>query len=155
MVFGAYIICMNSNDLSQHAPRSPRVRLGGYVMLPRMLDKGRALLAGKNGDYNYNCPMDQRLLEFAGINASELKQQLATGKGDWEILEWVQAHARQQHTTQEIAAWTANQEKRVPEGESREFFFDTLNKLNPRRADVSTWFDLLDLDDYVSFGGKS
>ena len=29
-------------DLTKRAPRSGRVRLGGYVILPRMLDKGRA-----------------------------------------------------------------------------------------------------------------
>ncbi len=130
------------------------MRLGGYVMLPRMLDKGRALLAGKNGEYNYNCPMDQRFLEFTGLDAEAVKQQLAAGKGDQEILEWIQAHARPQRSTQEIAAWSAAQEKRVPEGESKDFFYDTLNKLNPKRTDVTTWFDLLDLDDYVSFGGK-
>ena len=31
----------------ERPPRSPRVRLGGYVLLPRMLDKGRALLNGE------------------------------------------------------------------------------------------------------------
>jgi hypothetical protein len=25
----------------------------------------------------------------------------------------------------------------------------------PKRTDIVTWFDLLDLDDYVSFGGKA
>ncbi|HEY9249021.1 MAG TPA: DUF5069 domain-containing protein [Rariglobus sp.] len=30
-------------DLTQRPPRSHCVRLGGYVMLPRILDKGRAL----------------------------------------------------------------------------------------------------------------
>ena len=34
-------------DLTQRAPRSPRVRLGGYVILPRMLDKGRATINNK------------------------------------------------------------------------------------------------------------
>ena len=29
-------------DLSQHPPRSPRTRLGGYAHLPRLLDKARA-----------------------------------------------------------------------------------------------------------------
>ena len=33
-------------DLTQRPPRSPRVRLGGYVILPRMLDKGRATING-------------------------------------------------------------------------------------------------------------
>jgi hypothetical protein len=27
-------------------------------------------------------------------------------------------------------------------------------KAGPKREDINTWFDLLDLDDYVSFGGK-
>ena len=56
---------MNAPDLTQRPPRSPRVRLGGYALLPRMLDKGRATLAGKNGEYHYACPLDQRLLESA------------------------------------------------------------------------------------------
>jgi len=32
-------------DLTQRPPRSFRVRLGNYVVLARMLDKGRATLA--------------------------------------------------------------------------------------------------------------
>jgi len=55
-------------DLTQHPPRSARVRLGGYAILPRMLDKGRATLASKNGEYHYACPMDQRLLQFLGLD---------------------------------------------------------------------------------------
>ena len=35
---------LNAPDLTKQPPRSPRVRLGGCVILPRMLDKGRALL---------------------------------------------------------------------------------------------------------------
>ena len=58
----------NAPDLTQRPPRSPRVRLGGYVLLPRMLDKGRATLAGTNGPYIYACPLDQRFLNFAGID---------------------------------------------------------------------------------------
>ena len=37
----------NSPDLTKRPPRSPRARLGGYVILPRMLDKGRAAIAGR------------------------------------------------------------------------------------------------------------
>jgi hypothetical protein len=32
-------------DLTQRAPRSPRLKLGGSVLLPRILDKERALQA--------------------------------------------------------------------------------------------------------------
>ena len=34
-------------DLTQHPPRSPRVRLGGFAHLPRLLDKARAFAAGR------------------------------------------------------------------------------------------------------------
>jgi hypothetical protein len=30
-----------------------------------------------------------------------------------------------------------------------------VGKFNKNREDVKTWFDLLDLDDHVTFGGKS
>jgi hypothetical protein len=54
-----------------------------------------------------------------------------------------------------IGAWSAFVEQRAPaDAESREFFHDTHKKIAPKREDVATWFDLLDLDDYVSFGGK-
>jgi hypothetical protein len=147
----------NSNpDLTKQAPRSPRVRLGGYVILPRMLDKGRATLAGKNGEYHYACPMDQRLLDFLGLDADVLKKQLASGKGDGEILEWILANRKNQHTAWEITAWSTYQEQRVPtDPDSRAFFNELHTKAAPKREDIATWFDLLDADDYVSFGGKA
>lgn len=143
-------------DLTQHPPRSPRVRLGGYVILPRMLDKGRAAITGKLGEYKYACPLDQRFLEFAGVDARALKQQLAAGKGDGQILAWICAKARHQRHAAEIAVWSVHQEQRAPgEVESREYFNGLHSKAAPEREDVVTWFDLLDLDDYVSFGGKA
>ena len=33
-------------DLSKRPPRSTRTRLGGYVLLPRIIDKCRAVIAG-------------------------------------------------------------------------------------------------------------
>jgi hypothetical protein len=146
----------NVTDLTQRPPRSPRVRLGGYVILPRMLDKGRATVAGKEGEYHYNCPMDQRFVEFVGINPDALKKQLANGKGDVEILEWINKNAKHKRADSEIAAWSAYQEQRAPaDTESREFFDGIHAKIAPKREDISTWFDLLDADDYVSFGGMA
>ena len=43
-------MAIHAPDLTKQPPRSPRVRLGGYVILPRILDKGRALLAGTQGE---------------------------------------------------------------------------------------------------------
>ena len=126
------------------------------MILPRMLDKGRATLARKNGEYNYACPLDQRFVKFAGINAAALKKQLAAGKGDGEILEWINAAAKHPRQAAEIAVWSAYQEQRAPgDMEAREYFHGLHAKTAPQREDVVTWFDLLDLDDYVSFGGKA
>jgi Domain of unknown function (DUF5069) len=145
---------LNTPDLTKFPPRSPRVRLGGYVILPRMLDKGRATLAGKNGEYHYACPMDQRFLEFAGIDPEDLKRQL--DKSDGEVLEWIEKNAKHKRSPLEIAAWSAFAEQRGPaDNESRDFFNETVAKDAPKREDIATWFDLLDLDDYVSFGGKA
>jgi hypothetical protein len=143
-------------DLTKQAPRSPRVRLGGYVILSRCLDKGRASLANKNGEYHYNCPLDQRFLEFAGVDAEALKKELAAGKGDGEILEWIEKTAKNKRTAPEIAAWSTFQENRAPaDTESRTYFNELHTKTAPNREDIANWFDLLDVDDYVSFGGKA
>lgn len=145
----------NAPDLTKQPPRSPRVRLGGYVILPRMLDKGRALLAGKIGDYKYACPLDEEFLDFAGIDPKALKKQLAAGKGDGEILAWIAAHAKHQRTESEIAAWAADQELRAPGNpDSRDYFNHLHKQCAPKRTDIRSWFDLLDVDDYASFGGR-
>jgi hypothetical protein len=145
-----------SIDLTQRPPRSARVRLGGYVILPRMLDKGRAVIAGKHGEYKYACPLDQQFLEYAGIDADKLKEQLVEGKGDGEILTWIEANAKNKRTASEIGAWSCSQEHRVPmDVESREFFTKLHKGVAPEREDVGAWFDLLDIDDYVSYGGKA
>jgi len=147
---------MHAPDLTQRPPRSPRVRLGGYVTLPRVLDKGRALITGKPGEYNYNCPLDQRILSFVGIDAEKLKEQLAQGKGDGEILEWIEANAQHRHSPEAIAAWSQFQEQRTAaDVESRQFLQDYQTKAAPQRKDISTWFEMLDVDDHVTFGGKA
>ena len=145
----------NAPDLTQRPPRSPRVRLGGYIILPRMLDKGRATINGKNGEYHYNCPMDQRFLSFVGIDPKALEKQLAEGKGDGEILEWIEKNAQHKHSEAEIKAWSAYGSERAPgDLESREYFSEIQSKAAPKREDISSWFDLLDVDDHVTFGGK-
>ena len=147
---------LSAPDLTQRPPRSPRVRLGGYVLLARCIDKGRATLVGKNGEYHFDCPMDQHILNFAGIKATDLKKQLALDKGDEEILKWIATHSKTKPTSDQIAQWSAYHEQRGPgEFETKEFFNSLLKKLSTTREDISSWCDLLDLDDHVTFGGKA
>jgi len=143
-------------DLTKRPPRSPRVRLGGYVLLARMLDKGRAEIAGKSGEYHYNCPLDQHFLNFTGIDPEAMRQQLASGKGDGEVLNWVNETAPHKRTPWEIEQWSEYMQRRGPDSdaETRASFGEMLEKLSATREDIKTWGDLLDLDDYVSFGGK-
>ena len=145
---------LQTPDLTQCPPRSPRVRLGGYAIMPRMLDKGRATLAGKNGEYHYACPLDQRFLEFAGIDAEALKKELT--KSDTEVLAWIEKHAKHKRTAPEIIAWSNWQENRSPDNpEGREYFNGIHKAVAPTRTDITTWFEVLDADDFASFGGKA
>src|SRR3984893_13440425 len=105
-------------DLTQRPPRSFRVRLGNYVILARMLDKGRATLVKKNGEYNYNSGTDQHLVRFLGFDPDAMLKELAAGQGDGEILEWVQAHSSTPFAPWEIEAWSAFMEKRAPDSDA-------------------------------------
>jgi hypothetical protein len=147
---------MSTVDLTQRPPRSPRVKLGGFVMLPRILDKCRATLAGKNGEYNYNCPADRQFFDWAQVDADKFKAEVKTGKGDGEMLDWVLQNAARKLSPVDAMTWSAYQEQRAPgEIEKRDFFHDVHKEYGPKRTDIVTWFDLLDLDDYVTFGGKA
>ena len=148
---------LNSPNLKQRPPRSPRSRLGGYVILPRMLDKCRATLAGQNGEYHYNCPLDQHFFKFTGIDPEALKTEVATGKGDGEILEWILANAKHPHNPWEITQWSDYHDRRGPDSdaETLNFFAEKVAAFTKTREDIRTWADLLDLDDYCTFGGKA
>jgi hypothetical protein len=147
------MINLSKPDLTQHPPRSPRVRLGGYVHLPRMLDKARALAAGKIGEYVYPCPLDKPLLEFLGIDPKTLLAEVKKGGSDSEILAWVNAHTKR--TPLEVAAWSAWLEGRSPgSAEAHGHFSVSIKNFAPEREDIHTLFDRLELDDYVTFGGK-
>ena len=60
-----------------------------------MLDKGRAELAGKAGEYHFACPLDQRFLSFTGLAADDILSLLKQGKSDSEVLAWIREHAKQ------------------------------------------------------------
>jgi len=144
-------------DLTRRPPRSMRVRLGGFVILARMLDKGRALLAKKNGEYNYNSPTDQHLVRFLGFDPEALLQELAAGKGDGEILQWVLTNAKKPRTPWEIQTWSAYFDNRGPDSDAETLtgFAEYVGQYSKTREDIKTWFDALDLDDFASFGGKA
>jgi hypothetical protein len=143
-------------DLTQRPPRSPRVRLGGFVILPRALDKGRAFVAGKIGEYHYACGLDRRFLEFVNVFPEALLEQIKLEKGDGEILAWIEESAGHKPPAWEILQWSAFQEARAADSvAAKERVATSVAKLAPGRTDILTGFDLLDLDDHITFGGKA
>ncbi len=145
---------MKALNLTKRPPRSPRVRLGGYTILPRLLDKARAAIAGTAGDYKYNNPNDGHFFRFTGLTPDALMAQIKTGAGDWDMLLWVNANAPLKRTTLEINQWSDWTESvAFNDVEMREWFTEQIKRLNPAREDLRGTFDYLDLDDYVSFGG--
>jgi Domain of unknown function (DUF5069) len=147
---------MNAPDLTKRPPRSVRVRLGGFVILARMLDKGRAEIAGVSGEYHYNCPLDKHFLDFAGIDPAALRIQLSEGRGDGEILGWISENAAHKRSDLEIEQWSSYHDRRGPSSvEQREWFQALHREIGMLREDIFTWADLLDLDDFCSFGGKA
>lgn len=150
------MISYSQPDLSQHPPRSPRAKLGGFVHLPRLLDKARAKVGGKLGDYVFPCPLDKRFFDFVGIAPEALLEQVQAGKNDSEMLAWVLSKASPAKTPWEIDAWSTWLSTLAPGDAARhQSFAEAITQLAPAREDIKTTFDRLDMDDYVSFGGKA
>ncbi len=148
------MINYSAPDLTQHPPRSVRVRLGGYAHLCRLLDKTRAVAAGKQGDYKYNCPLDQRFFAFTGIGSDEFLAEVKTGQTDVQMLEWVNAKAKK--LPHEILAWSAWLEQLGPGGApGHEWVATVIKGHNSERDDIRSFADILDFDDYLTFGGKA
>ena len=127
------------------------------MILARMLDKGRATLAGKNGDYEYLTSIDEHLVRFLEFDPDALLKELATGKGDWEILQWIKANSKSSRQPWEIEAFSSFMERYVPDSDPETLaVFQVYFKNFPEgRDDLKTWFEVLELDDYVSYGGKA
>ena len=133
-------------DLRRDFPRSLRERLGGYVHLARMIDKVRAATAGTQGEYVYPCPLDHRLLQFAGLGADAVRDAVR-GRSDEEILEWF-AKTALRHSDREREEWNRTMLTLQPDSDEKwEYFKNTRDALDPTRTDITTWADLLDLEE--------
>ncbi len=133
--------------------RSPRETLGGFPILPRLIDKVRLFHEGhlpKEYGPNLLAPLpflDGRLLDFTGLRAEDLSAAILGCSDDPCVLSWVLEHGIRR-SAEEIRRWKLSIEhshfspERVrailqayPELGAR---FD-LSRLNP--------FDLIDLDE--------
>lgn len=147
----------STTDLTLRAPRSPRVRLGGFAHLPRLIDKARAVSGKTSGIYIYGDEslLDAEFFRFTGISADSLLNRISLGGGDYEILEWVRENSDHALLPHQIEAWSRWIES-VPglSPEARAWFAEYSGSLDPPRPDVGTLFEYLDLDDFIQFGGR-
>ena len=142
---------IQAKDLTKEAPRSPKVKLGGMMILARAIDKGRATINGTNGLYNFDCPLDNRLFGFLGIKGADMKAYMAEGHTDEEITAWVKANGVKK-TDAEIEQWNKEMESdnystKPPE---KKAWLEGENKRLGLDKD-GTLFDFLEADDKDSF----
>lgn len=137
----------SGKDLSKEPPRSPRVRLGDYVILARAVDKCRALLWGNTGEYHFDCPLDNRLFSFKGVTGDELKAQVERGASDEELVKWLDENGTRK-TPEEVRAWSDEMESANPydDPERREWYAEQLKPLGLDPA-TTPLFDWLEADD--------
>lgn len=134
-------------DLRKNFPRSMRVKMEGYVHLARMIDKCRAVLAGTEGEYIYPCPMDERLMKFAGITAEQFTATVKANPTDEGVAEWFRQIAKP-HQPAELEAWNQKLLARGPSSpESAEKFKKYRDAVDPARTDLTSWADLQDLEE--------
>ncbi len=135
-------------DLTKSYPRSVRDRLAGVVMLARTTDKAKAKANGNVGEYHYNCPMDQAVLGLLGIDHEAFLDKVKHAKNDGEIEAYVKEFVAKKDPA-EIAKFNADFLNHAPEkgSDGEKYFLELRNEVAPDRTDVTTWADVLDLDE--------
>ena len=134
-------------DLRKDFPRSMRVKMDGYVHLARMIDKCRAVLAKTEGEYIYPCPMDDRLMEFAGITADQFTAAVKANPSDDAVTKWFTQTAKA-HTPAELESWNRMMLSRGPSSPaSMARFKKYRDAVDPSRTDLTAWADLQDLEE--------
>jgi len=133
-------------DLSRAFLRSPKQKIAGLVHLGRVIDKGRAFKEKKLADYIYPCPLDKIILNFLRIEAENFANMTIEKKDD-EIFDWAK-ELIESKSKKEICLINKKILQSKPDSEDRlNYFIEIRNKIDPSRSDVTTWVDLLDLEE--------
>lgn len=139
--------------------RSPRETLGGYAILPRLIDKVRLKSRGElPDDYLPNLlrkvdpntglfPLDGRFLLFTGIDAEDLEAAILRSPDDAAVLAWIETHGRKR-SSKEKEEWRRIIEE-APASEIRTAHRKRSYPGLAHRSDIGDLspFDLIDLDE--------
>ena len=130
-------------------PRSPYEKLGGYVHLPRLIDKARLQRKGLLDGYNYKTVgFDNHLLTFLKLDGDAFEEVANRLDNDEEILEWVQKNGAQ-NSPEQIEQWNQAMTARHPDTAAKKArFLHFLKEAGGQgRKDIRTYFDLIEFDE--------
>jgi hypothetical protein len=135
-------------DLTTAYPRSPRATIAGLAMAARAADKARAQAAGTIGDYNYDCPMDNKLFAFVGTNGEEFLAAV-TSTPDDHGAEQLLTKKLAGKSADEIAAYNHSLVEHQPQAgtDGCTWFLAGREKNGRGRTDIFTWTDLIDVEE--------
>ena len=133
-------------NLVESIPRSPKIKMKGLVMISRMIDKARAYNSNTLGEYIFPCPLDKIILEFLNTNHKQFAYQ--TKKlSDKEMSSWVEEKCshRSKDDKERINKKILDKKPDTPESLNR--FNIIRNKINPIANNVTTWVELIELEE--------
>ena len=133
-------------DLSKVFPRSPKQKMAGLVHLGRMIDKARAYKEKNLADYIYPCPLDNIILNFLCIEADTFAN-ITVEKKEEEISNWVKELIKSKTPSDLVLINKIILEKKPNSEDRLQYYNKTRDKIDPSRSDVTTWVDLMDLEE--------
>jgi hypothetical protein len=144
------VTAIQAPDLSKTTPRSCYATLGPFILLPRIIDKCRAALAGTLGEYASGCGLDMLFFNHFAISYDAFKAAVETGKTDEELLAWVMANIVDpvDATEEAILAWSYDARTYSPDTKEKKAYYETYRRTSAaHRTDVTTWFALLEAEE--------
>jgi hypothetical protein len=133
-------------NLNQEFPRSPKEKLVDLVHLPRMIDKVRAARQNTLGEYIYPCPLDKIMLDFLGVDSCAFQEKVCSNTE--EVLSaWVASQCENRSLGDKQAVNNKILKGQPDSPEKWETFHEIRNRIDPSRTDLTTWVDLIDLEE--------
>ena len=130
-------------------PRSPYEKLGGYVHLPRLIDKAKLHRKGLLNGYNYKTVgFDKHLLSFLKIDGDAFEEAVDRLEEDAAILQWIQENCKK-HSDDAVEQWNEAMVLRHPDTAAKKArFLHFLKEAGGEgRKDIRTYFDLIEFDE--------
>ena len=146
---------MEPLDLTAHPPRSCYEELDGLLLLPRTIDKMRALLPGGNpGVYFINgkiLGVSGYLLQRLGIGEDEFMDAVASAKDDTEVAAWLRGRTDASKYPKINDAFRGIHLEHV---QDRAFFDELYGDVLAADPQLEYVLDIIEADDKMMFGAK-